>query len=253
MMTCYFDESGGDDIKWTYVCGYAASITQWERFEIDWKIFLAKYDVPYFHMKEFSHSKGPFEKWKTDEAIRSCFMREAAEIIRHTIQHSFVSLVSHEIFAEANTHYKFHEVFSSPYALAGRACIESAYEWGKEIEYVFEDGCPDKGGLLRAMNACLPCRETPSFKPSRDFKPSDRWPDGRVGIVPLQAADFLAYESRKLLVDREKLKNGSRKFRKSLLALSKNVPLSLCLLTPDAIDKICSESHIERRVHDKKS
>jgi hypothetical protein len=116
------------------------------------------------------------------------------------------------------------------------------------MEYIFEDGCPDKAGLIRSMTAFSPCRESPSFKPSRDVKPSDQWPNGRMGIIPLQAADFLAYESRKLLVDREKLKRGGTRFRKSLLALSKNVPLSLSLITPDVIDRVCLDGGIERRL-----
>jgi hypothetical protein len=45
MVTCYFDESGGDDVGWTFVCGWAATVAQWDRFEIDWKLFLAKNKV----------------------------------------------------------------------------------------------------------------------------------------------------------------------------------------------------------------
>jgi hypothetical protein len=254
MMTCYFDESGGADLGWTYVCGYVASVDQWERFEIDWKIFLAKYDIPYFHMKECAHFKGPFSKWKNNESSRNCFLRDASLIIRAYVRHSFVSLVSHDIFAEANMIYKFCEVFKTPYSLAGRACIEAAHEEiGSEIKYVFEDGCPDKGGLIHSMTACLPCRRLPSFEPSRNFISTNQWPNGRIGVIPLQAADFLAYESRKLLIDREKLKIDPSKFRKSLLALSRNVPLTLCLITPDVIDRICVESHIERRPYDTQS
>jgi len=202
-------------------------------------------------MKECSQFKGPFAKWKSNQSCRSLFLRDATSIARAYVQHSFVSLISHEIFAEADRVYKFCEVFKTPFSLAGRACIEAAHDvMGREMEYIFEDGCPDKQGLIHAMTACLPCRELPSFKSSRDFQPSNQWPDGRTGIIPLQAADFLAYESRKLLVDREKLKHGRTRFRKSLLALSKNVPLSLTLLTPEVIDRICLESHIERRRDD---
>ncbi|MGD0548630.1 MAG: hypothetical protein ABR991_12480 [Terracidiphilus sp.] len=255
MVTCYFDEAGGDDLRRTYVCGYVASIAQWERFEIDWKILLAKYDVPYFHMKECAQFKGPFAKWKSNQSDRSYFLRDAAQIIRMNTQHGFISLLSHDIFEEADRLYHFRKVFKTAYSLAGRCCIESAYEWRKnttegalDIEFVFEDGCSDKGSLINAMSSYLPRRNVPSFRPSRDSEPSKECPEGRIGIIPLQAADFLAYENRKALVDLNLLKSGQRKFRKSILALFKGMPFSLNLLTPDVIDRICMDGGIERRL-----
>ena len=199
-------------------------------------------------MKECAHFKGPFGKWKHNKSTRAFFLRDASQIISGCVRHSFVSLVSHEIFKEANKTYKFCEVFKTPYSLAGRACIDAAHEEiSSEMECIFDDGCPDKEGLIRSMTAYRPYRASPSFKPSRDSKPSDRWPEGRTGIIPLQAADFLAYESRKLLVDREKLKYGQSKFRKSILALFKKTSLSLTLITPDVIDRLCLDWGIERR------
>jgi hypothetical protein len=248
MMTCYFDESGGVDLGWIFACGYAASVRQWERFEIDWKILLAKYDVPYFHMTECAHFEKHFAKWKNNQSARSCFLRDAAEIVRQNVRHSFVALVSYEIFAAADLYYKLSEIFKSPYSLAGRACVEAAHEELKTgMECVFADGCPDKEGLIRSMMAYPPYREIPSFKSPYDSKSSDQWPEGRKGVVPLQAADFLAYESRKLLFDRKKLKSEAAQFRKSMLAISKNVSLSLNLITPEVIDRICLDGGIERR------
>jgi len=255
MMTCYFDESGGDDLKWTYVCGYVASVEQWKRFEVDWKIFLAKYDVPYFHMKEYSQSKGPFSGWKAKrmEGTRARFTRDAASIIGNHVQQSFVALVSHDIFDEADRIYDFRKVFNSPYALAGRMSVGLAIDWRMQsvkgpldMEYIFEDGCPDKEGLIHSMTALVPYLEVPAFRPSRDFAPSPKWPRGRVGFVQLQAADFLAYENRKMLCDRDLIKSGYRKIRASLLALSK-VPLHLCLAEPQTIDRICTLANITRR------
>lgn len=260
MMTCYFDESGDRKNKWTWVCGYAASVLQWERFEVDWKIFLAKYDVPYFHMKEYSHNKGPFSKWapRRMAGVRASFASDAASIIRSHVQHGFVSLVSHEIFDEADRIYKFREVFSSPYAFAGRICVGLAIDWRRtnikgplDMEYVFEDGCPDKCGLIHSMMTLVPHLEAPSFKPSRDFSSSNKWPDGRIGIVQLQAADFLAYESGKILRDRIE-KGRVARVRSSMKALTKGVPISQGFMTPDEIDRLCSLAGIERRISDNK-
>jgi hypothetical protein len=49
---------------YTVVAGWLAPVNLWEQMEIDWRLVLAKYDVPHFHMKEFAHSVGSFAKWR---------------------------------------------------------------------------------------------------------------------------------------------------------------------------------------------
>src|SRR5215831_19098427 len=44
------------------VGGYFAPVYCWEKFEIDWRLVLAQFDVPYFHMKEFIYSVGHFSQ-----------------------------------------------------------------------------------------------------------------------------------------------------------------------------------------------
>lgn len=254
MLTCYFDESGGDDLGLTCVCGFVASVDQWEQFEVDWRLFLAKYDVPYFHMKEYAQSKGPFAKWadKCMSATRAKFIGDAAEIIKATTQRMFISMVVHEIFDLSDRSYRVRDVFNSPYALAGRLCVALVNTWRRkttmplDMEYVFEDGGPDKGGLIKAMTAPPSNLPDPSFKPGRDIKPCGKWPDGRKGLIQLQAADFLAYETRKLAVDMELIKSGTREFRASFGALV-GIPLEKALITEDRMKIICEEAHIARR------
>lgn len=174
-------------------------------------------------MKEFAHSTGPFKKWKDSAAIRNKFMAEGIEIIKSRTQQWLVCFVHHKIFDLINAKYKLVESIHSPYALAGRACVAQVDAWGrsesKTIEYIFEDGGPDKGGLLKAMN--LPVRlPDPIFKPSRDIV--DRKAGLRKGIVQLQAADLLAYELRKHHV--EFTKRSGRPVRKSLYTVIDMMP-----------------------------
>lgn len=124
--------------------------------------------------------------------LRKRFISDAAEIIRGTIVRGLISSVSHRIFDMANERICLSETLSTPYALAGRACVAS--EFDPEVEFVFEDGGPDKGGLLKAMNVEYRFPD-PIFRPSRDIK--DKNGNIRKGTVQLQAADFLAYEVRK--------------------------------------------------------
>jgi hypothetical protein len=251
MMDCYFDESGGKDNGFTAVCGWIASAEQWDRFDTDWRLFLAHYDVPYFHMRLFAHFKNPFEKFENDKSKRSQFLSDAAGIIRSTARRGFLFEVDHRSFDAADEHYKLSEAFSTPYALAGRCCVDAASTWRErdigeplDAHYIFEDGGPDKGGLLRAMTRIIPHRPTPIFEPSIDHKPSRKWPNGRKGLLQLQAADFIAYETGK--AKRDRMMGRTKVFRKSLEQLFK-VEMSFAVPTQQDIEKFCQQAKIGRR------
>ncbi|MGA2876612.1 MAG: hypothetical protein ABSE82_13870 [Nitrososphaerales archaeon] len=251
MFTTYFDEAGSDDLGYMFVAGYVASVEAWERFEVDWKLFLAKFDVPYLHMKEFSQSKKCYAKWKDNEPQRGRFLGMAAEIINSHAKRAFLSMVSCKEFGEVDAMFTLSERFKSPYALTGRACIGLANNWARnpktkllDIEYVFEDGGPDKGGLISSVEALPPFLPSPAFKPSRDEKPSRGWPQGRRGVVQLQAADYLAYEARKVAFN---IVNGRPRIaRKSLQALT---PVDLERSTWDRarLLRLCQGANFQRR------
>jgi hypothetical protein len=196
MLTGYFDEGVREDL-FTVICGFASTVDQWDSFEVDWTLFLASYGVPYFHMEEFAHSIGPFKKWKGSEAIRQKFISEAATVIHERVKAGFIFYVRHAAFKTVNSLFDVSSVWGSPYGLAGRCCIEIADDWRKgifgseEMKYIFEDGGPDKGGLIKSMTSIKLNFAIPSFEPGRDWKRSQQWPEGRKGLVQLQAADYL--------------------------------------------------------------
>ena len=73
----YYDASGSEsDAQGAImVIGLVASEAKWRKFANSWRRVLGskRFDVPYFHMKEFAHSKGPFEKWRGDDETRKAF------------------------------------------------------------------------------------------------------------------------------------------------------------------------------------
>jgi hypothetical protein len=200
LLTCYLDEAGGERQLFTVVGGWISTVALWDQFEIDWKLMLASYKVPYLHMKEFSQSKGPFAKWKGSEGIRAKCLGDAADIIRQRVQCSVLCYVHQQLFEITNRHYMLRETLFSPYAIAGRVCVAQVELWRSketvpsDVEFVFEDGGPDKGGLLAAMKISRTMPE-PIFRRSRDI--TDKQGDVSKGVVQLQAADLLAYELRK--------------------------------------------------------
>ena len=217
MFETYCDEAGGLDHGFIAVCGWLASVERWKRFETGWKQMLAAYEVPYLHMKEFAHFNGPFDKFLTaDSGPRTNFMKGATRIIRESVEFGFVCIVNYEDFRKVNARFQLKELVRSPYALAGRFCIARSNLWVRskghslrDVAYVFEDGGPDMGGLVELTKQ--DGIQIPTFSPSRDT-------EIQAGMVQLQAADFLAYEMRKAVVDRRDPMTKPELFRKSFQA-----------------------------------
>ena len=224
MLTAYFDEAMEKDF--TVVCGWVSDVNGWEGFEVDWNLFLIKYDVPYFHMKEFAHSMGPFAKFKDNSTRRRQFLVDAWDIIRSRTLRGFVSGIQEVLFNRVNRSYCLTETFPSCYALIGREAMDWANRYShraarKEVECIFEDGGPDKAGLLYAADAA-PMVTAPIFNPSRNIQ--DRKKGMRRGVVQLQAADFLAYELRKFWVDHPLYRSGERIPRESFRQFGQKKP-----------------------------
>jgi hypothetical protein len=87
MFQSFFDESGGADHGFITVCGWVASVERWRQFETEWKTMLVQFNVPYFHLKELSQSRGPYSKWfGKPSAERDALFAEASRIIRGTVE-----------------------------------------------------------------------------------------------------------------------------------------------------------------------
>lgn len=200
MLTPYFDAShSGQNDGVMVVSGWLSSVERWLQFETDWRLVLAKFDVPYFHMKEFAHSVEAFAVgWKGQDAKRELFIRALLAVIKDHVMASFSCLIENCIFEQVNHEYQVREYFGNEYALCGRVCIAEVGKWmrprGYEqaAEFVFEDGDP-RGRLTWLMES--QGYPAPLYRPSRDRIAKD----GTIirGLLPLQAADFAAYELRK--------------------------------------------------------
>jgi hypothetical protein len=218
MFTSYFDEAGGADHGFITVCGWVASVERWQLFEGKWKDMLSYFDVPYFHLKELSQCRGPYVKWFQNPGTqRDELFKEAARIICETVEYGFLSVVWYDAFRKTNERFHLKKHSHSPYAIAGRFCIARVNEWVKqqgrslrEVDYIFEDGGPDAGGLIDLTKRSD--LKLPLFRSGRDT-------ESQVGTVQLQAADYFAYELRKAVVDHRDPFTKPEMFRKSFQAL----------------------------------
>ena len=215
----YCDAAGGKDHGFIVVAGYLSTYEKWLAFNREWNLLLGAYDLPYFHMKEFAQSKGPFVRWK-DENRRAAFLSRAAGTIKNHVLRSFACLAEFDVFAKVCEDHSLKELAGCPYALAARSCVAKAGNClegaGSDVSYIFEDGDEGRGELMRIMER--DGYPAPIFRPSRD-----RVKNGRLvrGLVPLQAADFAAYEIRKHIVDDPAELWPIEKYRKSIAALAR--------------------------------
>ena len=216
----YCDEAGGKDHGFIVLAGYLTTFKQWNAFTAQWNFaLLASFNIPYFHMKEFAQSKGPFESWKNDEPKRARFLETAAGIIAAHVERAFSCIVPLKEFDNVNQIYHLDGAVGVPYSLAGRTCVARAsIVIGRNVKthYVFEDGAEGKGELQRIL--ARDGYPAPIFRPGRD-RINKRGEKIR-GVIPLQAADFAAYEMRKVFKDDPAESRPLSKYRKSLRALA---------------------------------
>jgi len=129
------------------------------------------------------------------------------------------------LLERVNRVYELKETFPSAYSLVGRTSIDWAEYFARkseeEVRCVFDDGGPDKDGLLRAAGV-EPKVTKPIFRPSRDIQ--DRKRGIRRGVVQIQASDFLAYEVSKYVKDHTLIRAGVRKGRESLKIFGQKKP-----------------------------
>jgi hypothetical protein len=196
MFTCYFDDAGNKQDGFTAVAGYISTLERWRSFAEDWALMLAVFRVPEYSMKHLSHFKSHYKKWTPE--IKNAFQSEACRVIAKNTLYQFGAVVRHDLFEKANKDYTLQEHVGNPYALAGFTCVYKAMLWAvkqepkESIEFIFDDGTEKRGNLVKLMKA------------EGYSEPIFRSPVSRGGlraVTQLQAADFLAYEFRKVTIE----------------------------------------------------
>ena len=215
--SAYFDasvdsEKGIPDIS-TVVAGFISGVEVWERWEADWRIALAKFDVPYFHMKEFAARQKAYKdvKWRS-ERYRARFLSTLIEITNSLTLLSISTSIKQSLFDYHNRSFRLDERFN-PYVLCGVKCAVEAREFVRHtlksdlpIAYIFDRGNEGWGRLGQEMEKRgLP---SPVKKHSR--------PDPKIDDPPaiqLQACDLLAWELRREKLNELKAKQRRRSLK----------------------------------------
>jgi Protein of unknown function (DUF3800) len=227
MLKAYFDESGiHGDSSICVVAGFALSASRAWSLSTDWQnSLLFKYRIPYFHAKEFAQRRGPFEGWSNNK-IRD-FSIDAIGIINISLS----TLKSEAIIAAALTSKDFMQlsIDERRWLTGGQYVLSentNTKKWKKQ-------GAPTKPYFLLFQQAVLDAVKVTQdknfqgdglgtgeivhfiFDQQHEYESSaravframkqmpisvkDRIGDvvfsSKLRAIPLQVADFIAYES----------------------------------------------------------
>lgn len=215
-LVCYSDDSGTHDptgelkgAKQGLVGGIIAPAAEWPQFCRDWQAVLTRYTAPYFHFCEWraasavargkrrptkDYAKNPFKGW-SEESLNA-FLLDLAKIAGAKLtvggfvltKEFHLARTSGDIPAEADPYEHgleqfFAEVLSSVHQL--RAPWKRA-----QASFIFDQS--DKPEWRRAVNDCFA-----RYKAKYPTFATVAFEDKRLAL-PLQAADMVAYRSRRI-------------------------------------------------------
>lgn len=226
MLTAYFDESYNhrteknpdDPLVYTVAC-WVSTAQKWLLFEKKWRFALNRAGVGFFHMTDFEARRGEYGLWP--KSRRVSVLKELHRIINdHVIFGCSSSVVRADYDAVIATLPQYAHYFGkSYYDFNVRVCMHKLKDWYKdksydgEVRYVFADMAKQGAALDRIFHEVSGHPEA-----KKRFRLNGTWAKGVMReVVQLQAADVVAYEINKRVVDEVKAgRTGERHIRKSL-------------------------------------
>jgi hypothetical protein len=215
MLVGYFDESytHPPSPRVYTLAGYISTDKQWVKFEREWGQVLSDAAIPFFHMTTFEARRKEYAGWSNEKRIQ--ILRRLHAIIKKRVFAGFAvsvvmsdyeEIMSDEVIGYFGNHHQFVTI----------ACMQYISNWlrtqnyKEPISYVFESGSGFDADVVRLIESII-----------NDEKVADVYLAGSCTIenkrmlLPLQAADILAYEVTK--VHAREIDNGNtRPIRQSI-------------------------------------
>jgi hypothetical protein len=199
----YVDDSrSGDEHLWA-LGGFVGFVDQWEEFEQNWRLLLDTHEIPYLHMREFGNPKGVYAKWwpaKEHYAELANLFQDVAKVIGQSRIEGFGGMTRCADLLKFNAEKALN---LEPYPLAAYGSLIGL--WNRHarepIEVVFDHVEQVASKLCSAKALADSDRYYAGDLDNIQMIPLNKnW--SAKSILPLQAADFLAWEWRKLHEDR---------------------------------------------------
>ena len=203
MLAAYFDESGTHEgSKALVIAGWVSSVSQWKKFQAEWRQLLDEYDLDHFHMTDCENLRGQYQGWTQERKISA--IQQAHKIIVRRISIPIAVSLDYEAYDFLDKKYTIrgmtNEVVRSPYTFCLEKCLSNIKRWADrkllyskkhQIEYIFEHGNSYRGEVTTLFQKI---EMDASIK--RQFRVS-KLEFGDKYVFPLNAADMLAYETFK--------------------------------------------------------
>lgn len=201
----YLDDSGeSSDPNETITCvaGCVSTDDAWSEFDAEWKETLARFEMPYLHMKEYSASVGPFAKWKGNEGQRKSFLSSLMDVIDRHVMAVVGATVPVAAFEKLQPEQQ--AMVGDPHLMSMQEALHAScvLGWGNQglVDVIFSDQTELRGRTERVFSYV---KKMAQIGPHlRKFS----WGSYRE-IPGLQVADLVAYEllrfARDLLVEGE--------------------------------------------------
>lgn len=209
MFTVYFDESYGKANAYS-VAGYVATVKQWAEFEREWKDLLKEFNVAYLHKRELEHLWGEFkyaQDWPKDEQrkLKEEVNRRACSIILRRVNAGFAASVYKADWQEFDKGRWAEALGESFYAAGALQCLKLVSSWihrfnrNEPIRYVFERGAEGRDEVEKVLRQTEKTPEARAMSRMAGWSFESKKDEVVRGVlhpaaIPLQAADFLAYE-----------------------------------------------------------
>jgi uncharacterized protein DUF3800 len=190
----YMDETGhaaDGSQKFCGMAGFLAPAYKWERFESNWNAVLNEFHIPYFHMKEYAHSKGVFKGWEKDEGKRQELFNKLLNKIAAIRAVPTGSITSLEGFRRLSREDQL--AWHDPYLRSLLDCTSAA-------GFLLDDQPPQvKFAVVFSQQSEFRHRAEHVYQLIGEASPFGNrmlYPDFKDmrDLVPLQAADIIAYE-----------------------------------------------------------
>ena len=203
MLRAYMDASGKSDdpnSKMVTVGGAVASLEQWTQFETKWQKMLSDFGVSELHMKYLAHFKNEYETWTEDR--RRSFLLQSIEIMNSHCEGYMGATMPLEIFESLTEQQK--ALLNDPYYPCFLGCVTGAAtcvmhlspEEGIELFVSDEPGF--KGNAQKFWERCISDDAPPDLRIRLASLTLGLSPKR---VLPLQAADLVAYEVNNHLTD----------------------------------------------------
>jgi hypothetical protein len=192
MVTGYFDDSGtGANDSVVVVAGYIGSVMQWQKFAQEWGSLLSEFGVTVMHRVDLESLQGEFVTWTAEK--RNIFVNKAQQIIK---RRTYVAIGKSVIKADFEKMFpeNLKRFYGGAYGFCAILCLARAKLWFDKtnlkdpINWVFEAGTEGAGQINHLFNALY------TDVPTRNDYRLGSWSFAGKDIVPLQAADVIAYE-----------------------------------------------------------